>query len=70
MNDDAYEGLLSKLKADGPWPKVYMFKFIIPNDNQKLAQTEGLFGPQAQVTINQSRKGNYLSIRAKNLKNL
>ena len=46
---------------------VYLFKFIIPNDNQKLAQTQQLFGAEAQVTINKSRTGKYLSISAKEM---
>lgn len=61
---DPYAGLRDKLKAEANWPKVYLFKFIIPNQNQLLAQTEALFGPEAQVKINQSRNGNYLSISA------
>lgn len=62
-----FDGLLDKLKQDGPWPKLYLFKFIIPNDNQKLALTEGLFGPEAQVSINKSRTGKYLSVSAKEI---
>jgi hypothetical protein len=62
-----YTGLLSKLQQHGTWPQVFVFKFIIPNDNQKLAQTEGLFGPEAHVTINPSRTGKYLSVSAKEL---
>lgn len=64
---DAFEGLRLKLEADKEWPKVYLFKFIIPNDNQKLAMVESLFGEEAQVTINQSRNANYLSISAKEM---
>lgn len=64
-DSNAFIGLLEKLRQDGPWPKLYLFKFIIPNDNQKLAQTEQLFGGEAQVTINKSRTGKYLSISAK-----
>ena len=66
MSDESpFLGLLDQLKKDGPWPKIYLFKFIIPNDNQKLALTEGIFGPEAQVSINASRTGKYLSVSAK-----
>jgi len=64
---DPFEGLRSKLQSLTDWPEVYLFKFIIPNDNQKLAMVESLFGPEAQVTIHQSRKGNYLSVSAKEM---
>ncbi len=62
-----FDGLAAKLDQDPDWPKIYMFKFIIPNDNQKLAKTEALFGEGAQVSINESRTGKYLSITAKEM---
>ncbi len=63
----AFDGLQEKLKEQKGWPMVYLFKFIIPNDNQKLALAEGIFGPEAQVQINKSRTGKYLSISAKEM---
>jgi len=68
MSDqDPYQSLLEKLKEQKGWPMVYLFKFIIPNDNQKLALAERLFGPEAQVQINKSRTGKYLSVSAKEM---
>ncbi|NQV53539.1 MAG: DUF493 domain-containing protein [Flavobacteriales bacterium] len=64
-DENPFLGLLDKLKKDGPWPKLYLFKFVIPNDTQKLALTEGIFGSEAQVSINESRTGKYLSVSAK-----
>lgn len=64
---DPFENLRAKLEESGDWPRVYFFKFIIPADNQKLALVEALFGEEANVTIKQSNKGNYLSISAKEL---
>lgn len=63
--EEFYADLKLKLKDVTDFPTLYMFKFIIPNDNHKLAQTEALFGPEAQVTIRKSRNGNYLSVSAK-----
>ncbi len=65
--NDPYADLRQKLKESGEWPRVYFFKFIIPSDNQKLAKVEALFGVEAQVTIKQSHKGNYVSVSAKEL---
>lgn len=65
MSSDKYNALKEKLNENGEWPRVYFFKFIIPSNNQKLAQVEALFGPEAQVTIKQSHKGNYVSVSAK-----
>jgi hypothetical protein len=65
MNEkNPFDGLLEKLKQQENWPMVYLFKFIIPNDNHKLALAQQLFGPEARVTINKSRTGKYLSISA------
>jgi uncharacterized protein len=64
---DPYEGLLKSLKAQSDWPMVYLFKFIVPNDNQKLAQAEALFGEAAQVSLNQSKTGKYISVSAREL---
>lgn len=62
-----YNGLKAKLNENNEWPRVFFFKFIIPSDNQKLALVEALFGPEAEVRIKQSNKGNYLSVSAKEL---
>ena len=59
--------LREKLEANPEWPRVYFFKFIVPSDNQKLAQVEALFGPEAQVSLKQSSKGNFVSVSAKEL---
>ncbi len=66
-SEDPYSGLNEKLKALS-WPSVYMFKFIVPADNQKLAQVENLFhAHEAQIEIRSSSKGNYISITAREL---
>lgn len=63
--EERYANLLEKLKADCEWPAVYMFKFIVPSDNEKLAQVENLFDTkEAEVRRRQSSKGNYVSITA------
>jgi len=62
-----FDGLKQKLEKQNNWPRVYLFKFIIPNDNHKLAQVEALFGPEAQVSRNQSRTGKFISVTAKEL---
>ena len=65
--NDKWEGLREKLTEEGGFPKVYMFKFIIPNDHQKLARAEALFGPEAIVNLRSSKNGKYLSVSGKEL---
>lgn len=69
MKDRAafYAKLKSQLEDQFTWPSVYMFKFIIPADNQKLALTEALFGDTAQVTTRQSKTNKYISVTAKEM---
>ena len=62
-----YTSLHEKLEANPEWPRVYFFKFIVPADNKKLAKVEALFGAEAQVSLKQSSKGNFVSVSAKEL---
>ena len=64
-NPEFYKSLREKLNDQTDWPTVYMFKFIIPADNQKMAQVNELFDGSAQITTRSSKNGNYLSISAK-----
>lgn len=67
MEKDPYAELREKLENDFSWPSVYLFKFIIPADNKKLAKTQTLFGPEAEINIKTSNKGNYISVSAREL---
>ncbi|TXB67000.1 DUF493 domain-containing protein [Vicingus serpentipes] len=67
MEKDFYTNLKEKLDIQHTWPSVYMFKFIIPSDNHKLAQVEALFGKEAQVTTRQSSSNKFISITAKEM---
>lgn len=65
MAEDVYANLRAKLEEEGGFPKPYLFKFIIPSDNQKLALVEALFGKEAQVTTRQSKSNKFISVSAK-----
>ncbi|MDG1476528.1 MAG: DUF493 family protein [Vicingaceae bacterium] len=65
MAEDAFANLRAKLEEQGGFPKPYLFKFIIPSDNKKLALVEALFGAEAQVTTRQSKSNKYISVSAK-----
>lgn len=54
-----------KLNQTTDWPSVYMFKFIIPADNRKLALVEAMFGSEANIRTKESRNGKYISITIK-----
>ena len=66
-DEDIYQGLREKLAADKNWPQVYLFKFIVPNDDKAVALTQALFGQQAQMSMTKSRTGKYFSVSAKEM---
>lgn len=63
--DDQFESLREKLNEDKNWPQVYMFKFIIPAGNQKMAQVEAKFSDEAVIQQKESSGGKYMSITVK-----
>lgn len=67
METDFYKSLREKLDDQTEFPSVYMFKFIIPADNHKLALVEALFGDDAILTTRQSKTNKFISITAKEM---
>jgi len=67
MKEDFFKSLQQKLNEQCEWPHVYMYKFIIPADNHKLALVEALFGAEAEITTRQSSSNKFISITAKEM---
>ncbi len=67
MNSEFFDNLKNKLDDQCEWPHLYMFKFIIPADNHKLARVESLFGSEAIITTRQSSNNKFISITAKEM---
>lgn len=66
MNKPNLEPLREKLSQQ-EWPNIYMYKFILPSDNEKIAKVQAIFTETAEVSMNQSSGGNYVSITAKEM---
>ncbi|MFI5150562.1 MAG: DUF493 domain-containing protein [Bacteroidia bacterium] len=64
-NSDQFNKLKEQLEKEDSWPLVYMFKFIIPADNKKIALVETMFSSEAVISQKASGKGNYISITVK-----
>lgn len=47
------------------WPLLYYFKFIVPNDQEKIESVKLLFSDPSKVTFNASRDIKYISISYK-----
>ena len=68
MSKINFEDLRKKLNETQTYPTVYMFKFIVKADEKQIALLASLFSTkEAQVTMRQSGKGNYVSVTAKEL---
>lgn len=64
--DEFYERLLEQLRGDTTWPAPYLYKFIVPADNQKIAEIENIFdGTEAVINTRDSSKGTYTSVSIK-----
>jgi uncharacterized protein len=61
-SDEQLEKLKEVLNTHMGWPALYMFKFIIPTDNRKIALIESKFSEAAQISQYQSSGGKYISI--------
>ena len=63
--DEQFNKLRELLNKENNWPMVYMFKFIIPADNQKIALVESKFSDEAIILHKESTNGKYFSITIK-----
>lgn len=65
VDEEFLKSLQKKLDETTEWPSVYMFKFIIPADNRRIAMVEALFSAEANITSKESSGGKYISITGK-----
>jgi putative lipoic acid-binding regulatory protein len=60
-----YNNLKKKLIKDTSFPTKYLYKFIIPADNDKINQIEQLFDHTgAVINKSTSKSGKYISVSA------
>ncbi|MFT5973627.1 MAG: putative lipoic acid-binding regulatory protein [Cryomorphaceae bacterium] len=66
MEDPKLVKLKIALDQVHDWPSMYLFKFIVPSENQKVAQVEALFNADtAEIRLRQSKNGKYTSVTAR-----
>lgn len=66
-SDEQFDKLKEVLNKHTVWPTIYMFKFIIPADNQKIALVESKFSETAIISQHESSTGKYISITVKDV---
>lgn len=66
-NEEALHKLEEALRKSNDIPGLYMFKFIIPNENDKLARVMALFDDTSNIHSQESSKGKYVSVTSKEM---
>lgn len=58
-----YEKLKNQLAETSSWPSEYLYKFIVPSSNHKIAEIEAIFDNMgAVIHTKSSAKGKYTSV--------
>ncbi|WP_029036456.1 YbeD family protein [Salinimicrobium xinjiangense] len=61
--EEFYKKLKSQLLDTSNWPAIYLFKFIVPTNPQKIKSIENIFDNLgAVINTKQSKKGSYTSV--------
>ncbi len=64
-HDEARDRMRKALDLVHQWPALYMFKFILEPDEQRLNAVLALFPPEAEVLRKYSQAGKYLGLTVK-----
>ncbi|WP_036384394.1 DUF493 family protein [Muricauda sp. MAR_2010_75] len=61
--DEFYERLKEQLLENTSWPSTYLYKFIVPTDEERIAQIHDIFdNTGAVIESKKSKKGTYTSL--------
>ncbi len=63
---DQFANLRLQLEKE-QWPSVYLFKFIVPNDVALVARANALFDDSADIKMQPSKTGKFISVSAKEM---
>ncbi len=62
-SEEFYKRLKDQLSESTAWPSNYLYKFIVPTEEEKIDQIHRIFdNTGAVIESKQSKKGNYTSI--------
>jgi putative lipoic acid-binding regulatory protein len=61
--EEFYERLRTELNNSNTWPAEYLFKFIVPTDQEKIEIVENAFNNMGAVIVTKhSKTGKYTSV--------
>ncbi len=62
-NEAFYKKLKQQLIDTSLWPSIYLYKFIVKSEGNKITQIEGLFNNMgAVIKTSESKNGKYTSV--------
>ncbi|MFZ4784389.1 MAG: DUF493 family protein [Flavobacteriales bacterium] len=67
MDEDQLNRLRQRLNEIHRWPSIYMFKFILPNDEERVTRLKVIFGESAEFKSRLSANGNYISVTVREM---
>lgn len=62
MEDEQIQRLRDRLNEIHTWPSIFMFKFILPSDPERIAKLKLIFGESAEIKERLSANGKYTSL--------
>ncbi len=65
MEQERYNQLREQLIESAQWPALYMFKFIIPNKDEKLDTLKAIFPAKTQFAFKTSKDMRFISVTIK-----
>lgn len=65
MNTSGYEKLKKLLEENKVWPMLYMFKFIVPNSNDKVKTVVSLLPAGSEISYKHTENLKFVSVTCK-----
>jgi putative lipoic acid-binding regulatory protein len=62
MEEEQIQRLRDRLNEIHVWPSIYMFKFVLPSDQERIQRLKLIFGEKAEVKQRLSSNGKYTSL--------
>lgn len=69
MDQDKYNRIKQQLIESTKWPSLYMFKFIVPNNEDKLNAVKNLFPKETEFSYKTSRDIRFIGVTVKIMMN-
>lgn len=67
MDEEHINRLRERLNEIHRWPSIYMFKFILPTDEERITQLKVIFGESAEFKERLSSNGKYTAVTVREM---